>query len=99
MDAKIAKLIVEKAGDIGLELRLYERYSGRGMFGRETAGIVGDMGDIQRAMVLAAYEIGRDEASAIDEDEQGEDRVSYEDLDSALGRLKWDSLGRDSVCY
>lgn len=39
MDLKLAELFVELGADTD-EVSLYENYSGRGMYGRETTGVV-----------------------------------------------------------
>lgn len=46
MEAKFAELLVEYGND--LELR--EDYSGRGMYGRSTSGVVGSMNDLLYAI-------------------------------------------------
>jgi hypothetical protein len=40
MDRLVAKTIVEACHNFGLEAELYEDYSGRGMYGLETTGVV-----------------------------------------------------------
>jgi len=42
MKMEKAERMVEKLQDEGYEARLYEGYSGRGMFGRETTGVSTD---------------------------------------------------------
>jgi len=38
MNIELAKQLVKIAEDNGVEARVYEDYSGRGMFGKKTAG-------------------------------------------------------------
>lgn len=39
MELSTAQQVVEKLEDNGIEAQVYEGYSGRGMFGRTTAGV------------------------------------------------------------
>ncbi len=55
----VAKLIVEKALELGVNASLGEAYSGRGMFGRETTGIIVD-GPSDIMEVCAALTAGID---------------------------------------
>lgn len=85
MKLENAQRIAKAAEDNDLDVRLYESYSGRGMFGRQTAGLVGSQSDILKAVAMTAYNIGQ-EGESIDE--------FMSDLD-----LSWDSMGRDSIAY
>lgn len=40
MDIEKAEAIVDKLNDKGIDARLHEGYSGRGMFGATTAGVI-----------------------------------------------------------
>lgn len=51
---KLAETLVQVCEDEGLDVKLYESYSGRSMYGRETTGVViheGDVQDILRAVI------------------------------------------------
>jgi hypothetical protein len=51
MKAENAEAIVEKLNDDGIEAEVYTEYSGRGMFGRTTTGVVtGSVADVAYAM-------------------------------------------------
>lgn len=77
----IAKLIRSFCDDCGCNY--YEKYSGRGMFGRYCAGIVTDRGMIEVILELADYL-----------HKCGVDNVKEE-----LGRVCYDNLGLDMVVY
>ena len=54
MDLELAETLVQVLEDEGIEAELRESYSGRGMYGRETAGVVlreGNVGDIVQAVI------------------------------------------------
>jgi hypothetical protein len=85
MKIETAKQIVEAAQVIGADVTLREGYSGRGMYGRTTAGIVGDRTSIIKATAYAAYATG-----AAGHDVDG----FIDDLD-----FSWDSMGRDEIAY
>ena len=53
MTLEDAQKIVDKAEEEGLDVTLYENYSGRGMFGATTSGVVGSTVDITEAATLA----------------------------------------------
>ncbi len=58
MKIENARRIVKAANELDLDVTLREDYSGRGMMGRSTAGVVGSMGDIVQSIALAANELG-----------------------------------------
>lgn len=49
MKVEDAKKIVKCATRMGLDVELYEEYSGRFMFGKTTTGVTGDKADIAAA--------------------------------------------------
>lgn len=55
MNQSDADEIMEVAEAEGLEVRVRENYSGRGMFGRTTTGLVGPEGDVLDAIALAGF--------------------------------------------
>ena len=83
MKIETARLIEDAATELGLAVEVYEGYSGRGMYGRKTAGVVGRRQDIVRATVQAAIEAKRIYQTGF-----------QEDLD-----WSWDSMGRDEIAY
>ena len=84
MDIKVAKLIVESAEENNVDLTLYEDYSGRGMFGKETAGIVGSDTTIMLAVAIAARNLLNPE---------------FDQLIQGIKNIRTDSLGRDTIYY
>lgn len=85
MKIETAEAVKRAADVLGVDVRIDEAYSGRGMFGRTTAALVGYRNDIETAKVYAAYQIGTDRnGDAID--------AFMDDID-----WKWDSLGRKEV--
>lgn len=80
MHRQLAQIIADEADG-----RVYENYSGRGMYGKETTGVV--VSDLQ-AVMTALYS-----ASA----HIGELRDSGE-LDQTE-KFRWDSLGLDIIVY
>ena len=90
MKLETAKLIEKAAEVLGVKVKIYEDYSGRGMFGRTTTAIVGDQSDITRATMWAAYELGRDSLEDSDPIDAFMDDTNF----------KWDNMGRsDMVAY
>ncbi len=86
MKLETANTIKKAAEMAGIEIEVYEGYSGRGMYGRKTTGLSGSKSDIVKATAMAFFSMG--EAG----DPDGEEML--EDLDWA-----WDSLGRDEIAY
>lgn len=86
MKLKHAELIAKTAYDYGVEVEVRENYSGRGMFGKTTAGVVGNMGDIVRAVAGAAADL------AVAEPDEVDDFVR--DMN-----LSFDNMGFDMIAY
>lgn len=83
MQRKLAE-ILEEDGDG--QVRIYENYSGRGMFGQTTVGIVVDQGcDLAGLIYNAAGQIAAAK-------ETGE-------LDEFCGTIRQDSMGHDTIYY
>lgn len=88
MKTEHAKEIAEAATDIGLNVTHRDGYSGRGMYGEETDGVVGSIGDIIQAIASAAYQYG-----------QAKSESEGEEFLVAMGNLKFDSMGRGQIVY
>ena len=67
------------------QYRLYENYSGRGMFGKTCLGVVVRSGDSFMAFLIALTKYL---------DEQG-----IEDMDCELESASYDDLGKDTIVY
>lgn len=98
MDIRAAKAIVEAAEDLGLEVDLYEDYSGRGMYGKTTAGVTGKTSAILQAAVQAGMNIQDISLASNATKELEPDYISPEKFVREM-RLAWDSMGYDSIAY
>ena len=92
MDANIAKKLADAheeltGDDEGLTLR--EDYSGRGMYGEKTAGVVGNLSEFLVAIAYVGITMGKD---GIDENE------CYEFVE-AISKLETDNMGRQMIFY
>ena len=85
MQEKFAKLLVEAAKDNSLDLSLREQYSGCGMYGKDTAAIVGEYNDLAAAIALVAPNITEE--------------TDYEDFVESMSKLQIDSMGKRLVFY
>lgn len=89
-----AKLIVVAAEDIGYEIQLRESYSGRGMYGKTTSGIVCDnLGDFVGAVAQAAANLADAETHVESEG------MSTDDFISDVSAISTDSMGRSIIIY
>jgi len=83
MKLEHAKALVEAGGTMGIEIRLREEYSGRGMYGRSVAAITCDKhSDLIGAVAVAAIDVEDQESFAED-----------------MGSLSFDSMGMGLVAY
>lgn len=84
-----AQGIVEYAHNLGVEAEVRKNYSGRGMYGRETAGVViGNIGDFVQAVAGVSSELTSNHT---------EDEV--DDFINDMGGLTTDNMGRDIIIY
>ena len=85
MKLEFAKLLVEASEELECPIDLRENYSGRGMFGKVTSGVVGGKEDIQAALIKAAYNLGQNNG----------------DIDGFLEEtsFRWDNMGHDFIAY
>ena len=93
MDLKLAEMLVQVCEDEGLDVRLRESYSGRGMYGKDTAGVVieGDTTDILRAVINNATCFIAEESEP----------VEFFDLSEmfTVNGFKMDSMGKGMILY
>jgi len=89
MKLEHAQAIENAAESIGLDVELYEGYSGRGMYGEKTTGVVGDLKDIICAIAHAANQMGYDRGYL------GEEYDDESFLDG-IKHIRFDSMGRSS---
>lgn len=91
MQKVIAEAIVEAMEEQGHEASVREGYSGRGMFGKETTGIVADsVGTVMRAILSDVLE-----ESSIIRQVAEENDISPLDIDG----ISIDSMGLDTIIY
>lgn len=92
MKREIAELIV----DHGYDMEIYEDYSGRGMFGDTTTGIICDsfrefsaaVSETFFEMILDAKDLGEDY-----------DTENAKILLESVGRIRMDNLGKSLIVY
>jgi hypothetical protein len=88
MKLETAKRIEQAADESGFDgVVARGDYSGRGMYGSTTAAVTGSQQAIVAAIAVAAYHLGQ----------EGPDDA--EDFLEDVGRLRWDSMGRDAIAY
>jgi hypothetical protein len=91
MDKAIAQGLVQLMEEQGHEASLYEDYSGRGMYGGSTTGVVVDnVGTLLQAVISDAFE----DCSILREVAEEHD-MSPLDVD----RISFDSLGLQQIVY
>lgn len=86
MKNSTAQQILDAAEVLGLEFEQRTDYSGRGMYGSTTVGLIVDnQTDLLKAAAYAAFEIGRNGG----------------DVDEFIAELdfSYDSLGRSTIAY
>lgn len=88
MNRKLAQLLVDLAEDFDIEASIYENYSGRGMYGAVTTGIV--MEDAVANLPFLLYNCAR---SIVELQEAGELPL---ELDESF---RTDNMGRDVIVY
>jgi hypothetical protein len=101
MDLKLAEMLVQVLEDEGIDVSLRESYSGRGMYGKDTAGVVlseGDVTDILKAVI--------NNASMFCEVQLGckidfpADPGFFDLIEIfTVGGLRQDSMGRGMIIY
>jgi hypothetical protein len=87
MRQQTAEMLVSAGEDLGIECRVYEDYSGRGMYGKTTWAIVVPCQLSVVALAARAVQV------AMGAGDEGDVDSIIEDVD----RLSSDGMGRDSV--
>jgi hypothetical protein len=90
MELKFAKKIVKTGNEMDMELTLSKNYSGRGMYGRETAGVVGNLGEIVQAIAAVAVEYA--------ENAEFDETINVDSFIKDMN-ISIDSMGRDTIVY
>lgn len=85
MDIAIASAIVNCNDG---ELELMEAYSGRSMFGKVTAGVVGPKEQFTIGCMGLAFELGKEN-----------DEEMFMDLQDAIKDIRTDNMGRSDLIF
>ena len=88
MQKELAQLLVEIMEDAGEEASIYENYSGRGMYGRTTTGLVVD----NLALLLTNVIANAERLSDYDNEWL---EAKFPNINS----LRYDSLGNQIILY
>lgn len=83
----ILESVIEEQGE-DANIRIYEGYSGRGMYGKECIGVTGSLGDIVSALLEGALKM----ASTMS-------RFEKRDLLDDVQNMQRDSMGHDMIVY
>lgn len=88
MEIELAETIAEALDNAGIEAKVREEYSGRGMYGNSTAGVVfdGSLGDVLRAVINYAHEF------CIEDEGWPEPKFD-------CNRIRTDSMGLGTIIY
>ena len=93
MDRKLAETLVQALEDEGIDAELREDYSGRGMYGKTTAGVVfdGDIGGVLQAVINNATCFIQEEVEPVD----------FFDVCErfGVGNLRTDGMGLQTIIY
>lgn len=92
MEVAAAAAIVRAGEEAGLDVRLYRSYSGRGMMGKATTGVVASSSAVFLGAALRAV---RDAAAA---DATGGTETA-DDMIEAFEAVRSDALGLDIIYY
>ncbi len=88
MRLKTAEALV----NIGTDLELREEYSGRGMYGKKTNGVVGKLSDLLISVANAAFDLGVD-----CDGENG--MTDFDEFMKDVENIKSDNMGRDNMIF
>lgn len=89
MKTEIAWALVEAGADMGIDIKLYAEYSGRGMYGEKTAGVTyAKESDLMKAAAYASANIA----------EGNDDGLELPDFIDGLPERR-DNMGHDMIAY
>ena len=90
MTHELAQRIFEAGDELGVEIQIRERYSGRHMYGETTTGIIySDNSALLQSFSYAA-------AKMIEDRGYGKE---FEEFMEAIPDLKYDSMGQSTIAY
>ena len=87
MNKQLANKLIEASNDLGADAKLYEEYSGRGMYGETTCGV--SFRDTRDMFCCIAYVAGEFEPGSCE----------VEDMQDDLSSLRVDEMGRGTIYY
>ena len=106
MKKEIADILIEEADNVGIDLKAYEKYSGRGMYGKDTVGIVYEKeNDLLRVVASAAARVQeeereREEEAALDDQVMADlEGLTVVEFIESLGGFRYDNMGRSLIVY
>ncbi len=88
MRLKTAEALVS----IGTNLELREEYSGRGMYGEKTSGVVGNLSDLLFSVANVSFDLGVDLES-----ENG--LTDFDEFMEDVKNIKSDNMGRVNMIF
>lgn len=95
MKKETADLVCAALDESGVEYTRRDDYSGRGMYGKTTVGIVvGGMGTFVGAAVRAAFAMGQADSTRYGD---AEPPIDPEDFAREIARVRTDNMGRSDV--
>jgi hypothetical protein len=89
MRERTAKAFMEAAEEMSLAADLQPRYSGRGMYGKETCAIVCGPHVFLLLVAVASARVHESESPSNDNE--------WDDLVEEIGNLRQDSMGRSDI--
>ncbi len=102
MKKAVAEAIVTAGQQIGHEIKLYEGYNGRSMYGATTSGVVYDNeGDFLQSIAQAVLNIKEDQdyRENLPENPQAEEPLDTDTFIENLATIRKDNMGYSTVAY
>jgi hypothetical protein len=100
MNLMTAKTLISIGNSLGVDLELYNDYSGRGMYGRTTTGVISSNSkDISIVIDEINTLMEDDEAWSIEDDNGDEIDINYAELERGITNLRHDNLGKSDYIY
>lgn len=103
MEKRTAEKLREAADSCGIDCKVDEKYSGRGMFGNSTTGIIFDShSDLMVCAIQVAYEIGQTEQLpqiVVEGESEYTEPYDIEEFLDDIQNLRQDNMGRSLIFY
>ena len=94
MDTKLAETLVQVCENNGMDVSLRESYSGRGMYGKDTTGVVINDGDVQDILIAVI-----NNATSFIAEEHDPVFLYIKEAKFTVHNLKVDTMGRGIILY